>query len=355
MSVAVPKHAPSVAIVPAPFAVIVDAAGVSPLTTAASARERLVATAFCWLDIFGGDDTERKDLLTQIGLEETDIAWMQRFGQAGRLVIGGQKLRAVTWLAEPAGKLIEVHLLCSRQQILTVWRGDAAILDNIRQHFVERIGEVGKSPFQATGILLQLLLSTFDHAIRGLDVQLDQLRVQVDDRTSSADYAQLASLRQEHQAAWVGFDRYGSAVRSAMVGVEAVHGMDLRGAEELNDYAEQVEDFQEQLQERRRWMSDILHDAANANAQRQGEQINRLTLVTLIFLPITAVTGFFGMNFSWMISALGSAAAFFVLGLLLPTLMVLLTVAWFIHRGFIKIGRRLPTHPPGDDARKRDG
>jgi len=63
-------------------------------------------------------------------------------------MIGRKKLRAVTWMAEPAGKLIEVHLLCSHQRILTVWRGDIAILDNLRQHFVERIGEVGKSPFQ---------------------------------------------------------------------------------------------------------------------------------------------------------------------------------------------------------------
>jgi Mg2+ and Co2+ transporter CorA len=139
-----------------------------------------------------------------------------------------------------------------------------------------------------------------------------------------------------------------------MVGVEAVPGTDPRGAEELNDYAEQVEDVQEQLQERRRWMSDIVHDAANALTQRQGEQINRLTLVSLIFLPVTAVTGFFGMNFNWMISALDGKAAFFTLGMLLPISMVLLTVAWFIQRRFIQIGRRRPAPPPGNGARQRD-
>ena len=140
-----------------------------------------------------------------------------------------------------------------------------------------------------------------------------------------------------------------------MVGVEAVPGMDPRGAEELNDYAEQVEDVQEQLQERRRWMSDIVHDAASALTQRQGEQINRLTLVSLIFLPVTAVTGFFGMNFNWMINALDSEVAFFFLGMLLPISMVLLTVAWFIRRGFIQIGRRWLTPSPRSGTRKTDG
>jgi hypothetical protein len=61
-----------------PIAVIVDAAGVFLLTSASSAHERLAATAFCWLDIFGGNDTERKTLLAQIGLEETDLVWVQR-------------------------------------------------------------------------------------------------------------------------------------------------------------------------------------------------------------------------------------------------------------------------------------
>jgi Mg2+ and Co2+ transporter CorA len=101
-------------------------------------------------------------------------------------------------------------------------------------------------------------------------------------------------------------------------------------------------------------MSDIVHDAANALTQRQGEQINRLTLVSLIFLPVTAVTGFFGMNFNWMINALDSEAAFLVLGTLLPISMVLFTVAWFIQRGFIQIGRHRPA-PPGNGTQKKDG
>jgi Mg2+ and Co2+ transporter CorA len=321
-----------------PLAIVVDAAGIFPVANVLSARERLAADALCWIDIFGGDDIARQDLLTALGLEDTDMSWAQRFGQAGRMTIGSRKLRAVTWLADPTGQVIEVHLLCAGLRIITVWRGDGAVLDEIRQHFAERITEFGKSPFHAAGILLQLLLGTLDHALRGLDDRLDQLRA-LDDRTRSTDFSQLAAQRQELQAAWMHFDRYGSAVRSATIGVEAVPGMDPRGAAELNDYAEQVEDFEKKLRERRGWLSDILHDTANALAQRQGEQINRLTLVSLIFLPLTAVTGFFGMNFNWMIAALDSSAAFVILGVLLPTLMVLLTVGWFYVRGFIQIGR----------------
>src|SRR5262249_51171748 len=143
------------------------------------------------------------------------------------------------------------------------------------------------------------------------------------------------------------------AVRSGIVGVEAIPDMDPRGAAELNDYADQVEDVEEQLQERRRWMSEIVHDYATAIAQRQSEQINRLTLVSLLFLPVTAVTGFFGMNFNWMIGALGSPAAVLVLGLLLPVAMAIIPAAWFARRGFIQLRHRppagpTPPKPPGE-------
>jgi magnesium transporter len=61
-------------------------------------------------------------------------------------------------------------------------------------------------------------------------------------------------------------------------------------------------------------------------AQRQSEQISRLTLVTLIFLPINFLAGFFGMNFNWMVSPLGSAAIFVALGILVAALSAALTV-----------------------------
>jgi Mg2+ and Co2+ transporter CorA len=331
-----------------PIAFIVDAAGIWPMDMAA--RDRAIASTFRWIDISGGDDGERRDLLEHLGFEEPDIEWALRFGQLGRMVINRNRLRAVTWLADPAGQLIELHLTCTKRAIVTVWNGNPAALEEVRQHFAERIAAVESTPYQAAGMLLQLLLGTLDHTIRDIDAQLDGLRLNFD-QGGVVDLAPLIAQRQRLQFAWVNFDRYTSSVRSAVVGIEAVAGVSPQGAEELNDYADRVEDIEEKLIERRRWMSEIIHDSTTAIAQRQGEQINRLTLVSLIFLPVTAVTGFFGMNFNWMINALGTERAFFALGVILPILMVLVTVAWLAHRGLIRFARRPPAHHPGRDGR----
>jgi magnesium transporter len=53
---------------------------------------------------------------------------------------------------------------------------------------------------------------------------------------------------------------------------------------------------------------------SNALQVKLNETSYRLTIVATIFLPLTFITGFFGMNFEWMVGKVDSAAAFWLLG-----------------------------------------
>jgi Mg2+ and Co2+ transporter CorA len=319
---------------------IIDATGVRPVAGAAEVAKSVAAGKFFWLDIFDADATAHAAHLAQAGLDGVDVAWMLRFGQTGRMQIEPNRLRAATWISDRAGNLLELHLIGRKQCIVTVWRGSVNELDDIRAQFAERVAGFEDSPYQAAGILLQLLLGTLDYVIESLDISLDDLRLGVDRASRSDDFAMLTQRLRALQSRGANFNRYTSAVRSATVGIEVLPGMDPRGAEELNDYVEQVEDIGDQLDERRKWMSDIMHDFATSIAQKQGEQINRLTLVSLIFLPVTALTGFFGMNFDWMIRSLAGGEAFFVLGILLPALCVGVTFAWLVRLKLVRFRLR---------------
>ncbi|MBV8524034.1 MAG: zinc transporter ZntB, partial [Acetobacteraceae bacterium] len=70
-------------------------------------------------------------------------------------------------------------------------------------------------------------------------------------------------------------------------------------------------------------------------AECQANRISQLTVVSTIFLPLTFVTGFFGMNFNWLNDRLGGLLAFLLLGVLLPTTSVALTALWLRGRGLI--------------------
>jgi magnesium transporter len=64
---------------------------------------------------------------------------------------------------------------------------------------------------------------------------------------------------------------------------------------------------------------------------RLNETIYWLTVVATIFLPLTFVTGFFGMNFTWMIDRIDTLLAFLILGIGAPITGAVATV-WLVRR-----------------------
>ena len=65
---------------------------------------------------------------------------------------------------------------------------------------------------------------------------------------------------------------------------------------------------------------------------RLNETSYWLTVVATIFLPLTFITGFFGMNFEWMVDQVDSQLAFWLLGIGTPVAGVAL-IWWLVVRG----------------------
>jgi magnesium transporter len=69
-----------------------------------------------------------------------------------------------------------------------------------------------------------------------------------------------------------------------------------------------------------------------------NQMAGRLTVVATFFLPLTFATGFFGMNFGWMVGHIDSAAAFFLLGLGTMAVTIAIAAALLMRAGYL--GRR---------------
>ena len=79
----------------------------------------------------------------------------------------------------------------------------------------------------------------------------------------------------------------------------------------------------------------------SARADRRDDVMKQLTLIAAIFLPITFVTGFFGMNFGFLVRNIGSAAAF-ATGAGIQLAIVVGIVVTFRRRGWICSLRQPP-------------
>ncbi len=72
-------------------------------------------------------------------------------------------------------------------------------------------------------------------------------------------------------------------------------------------------------------------------ANRQGETSKQLTIIASIFLPLSFLTGFFGMDFSWEVGhILVGPWAFFVLGLGTMAASAVLMWFWFRRKGWTR-------------------
>ena len=80
---------------------------------------------------------------------------------------------------------------------------------------------------------------------------------------------------------------------------------------------------------------------SSATSGRQGQVINWLTIVAAVFLPLTFVTGYLGMNLS-TITGLHGTPTFIVLAIVLP---LVITVCTALLLRFLDRPRGSPTHP----------
>jgi magnesium transporter len=81
---------------------------------------------------------------------------------------------------------------------------------------------------------------------------------------------------------------------------------------------------------------DAIDAAASAMATLIDLRLNKssywLTVVATIFLPLTSITGFFGVNFGWMVDRLAGPFPFWLLGI--GTLVAGVAAIWrLIVRG----------------------
>jgi magnesium transporter len=233
---------------------------------------------------------------------------------------------------------IDVH------KVTVVLHGDYLLTLHRRSddltNLVGRELPLGRSESYAVYVVLEAMNSTFFRALLMLQDSLGRLESGVlasEGRTRKGDPELIRSvqlcltkLRRSAGPERLLFER-ASGEMEHVPGLEAKHaGFFDRIGRELDRIIDGVDAVSGEL--------------SSALDIQLNETTYRLTIIATIFLPLTFLTGFFGMNFEWMIGQVDSAAAFWVLGVGGCAVAVLLIVGYLSRQGTIA--------PPEDDAKR---
>jgi magnesium transporter len=114
----------------------------------------------------------------------------------------------------------------------------------------------------------------------------------------------------------------------------------------LRDFGASEEPYFDRLEEQVNRLLTSIDAAANAMGMVLDLQLNErayvVSVVATIFVPLTFITGFFGMNFGWMVDQVDSQVAFWLLGFIVP--IATAALCWrLLVRPFLKGDQRSRT------------
>jgi len=323
--------------------------GASPVAIA-DIPQRLSTGGFCWLDIDGASAEELRAVASALHLEEPTRSWLPRFGQRARFEMGAHQVRISTFTAGLTGGPVEVHVLFTPSWLLTVRSGAGSTMD--RAHGVYRTfgSEIESNP--ALGLLIALddFIASFHPVLDQVEQALYQLEDQVLRTPREAQLQELSVLQQQLSSLHRLWEPQREAVATFSIAVAGAPGMNEK-AELYHDYAERIADLVDKIADLRQRIRDAMASYGTSVSNKQSQIINRLTVISAIFLPLTFLTGFFGMNFQWMIDHIGSEREFLILGIGLFLTTLVVTLSLFRGRGWLSEGRRKPS--PANSGSRR--
>jgi magnesium transporter len=282
----------------------------------AAARERIAALRreghFFWVDA-ALSDAGRDDLVATLGVPEhalgplldfrDDVRPSRKFHADGEHVVFAFSCFLETSESEGA-RAVEVHVLVSGDYVLTLHAEPVSLPEALALETPEGRSE----QYFVYAILDSMVASGFD-VLNQVELTLESLQLLSTDmsasrvrlRTLRALNSQLSGLRRRVAPQRGLFERVSQEIRR----VEGLAGDDERYFERIGAQLNRL--------------VDAIDAAANGMATlidlRVNETIYWLTVLSTVFLPLTFVTGFFGMNFGWMVDHIDTPLAFVLLGI----------------------------------------
>jgi magnesium transporter len=299
---------------------------------------------FVWIALLEPDAAELAAVQDRFGLHDLAVEDAQAFHLRPKVeqYDDGQVLFAVIRTAHYIDDredidFGEVSIFLSRRFLITVRHGVASELATARRRLEARPDLLKAGPAAGLWAILDKIVDDYAPVIAGLENDVEQVEATVFRGTAAAT-ERIYKLRREAT------DFY-RAVHPLLGPLDALERTAYpHVSKQLKPFFRDVNDHLKLVNEEVVGLRDILATVLQANiavisleqndiSVRQNETTKQLTVIATIFLPLSFLTGFFGMNFGWLVGHVTSLWSFLVFGLGSLAVSCAVLFAWFHRSG----------------------
>ena len=315
---------------------LVDESGTHTTIDSGVVAGHLDRGEFFWLDLHQPTADQLGLLRAPFGLHPLAVEDAEHFGQRPKLEQFDDFVFLVAYGAAPdRDGLVEVHCFLSEK-----WLADRAPrrLSGLRRPASRRPPRAARrllEPAKALYRVVDALADSFFPELSKLDDRIDALENGVLKRPDDAQLQQVFRLK--HRL--VSWRKVISPERDLFArlfsGAIEIPGMtpDIeRYYRDVYDHLIRVSDLVDSYRDLLTGAMDVYLSTVS---NRLNEVMKRLTIVATIFMPLTFIVGFFGMNFAWMVRTITGFWPFFWLAVVSEVVVVIAMLIWFRRRQWI--------------------
>jgi magnesium transporter len=259
-----------------------------------------------WLDVAAPDDADLDFLTRALHLHPLVVEDLQHRNQRPKVDDYPNLLFVVLFGAVESNQshvnLCEVHIILSDNRV-------PAIAD--LWGTCDKRPEIGHgSPQGIFHRLCDALVDSVFPILDETDDEIDRVENNIIERADETTVADIFRLKRDLNS----LRRILAPERDLLQTLSGprVQRLDAEAQLYLRDVYDHAVRMVEQVDSYRDIITGALDVYLSSVSNRLGEQTKRLTLVATIFLPLTFLTGFFGMNFGALVSSISSTKAFVV-------------------------------------------
>jgi magnesium transporter len=290
---------------------------------------------FFWLDLVDPSDEQLGRLAERFGWHPLALEDIQRRGQRPKLDRYGDQALIVFYGAREVGHdapaMIEVHLVVSGQWVVTVRQGACDELTQLRQRLP---ADHEKGEQFVVYRILDTLTDTFFPVLERIDDEIDALEDAIVLGPSDEQLQRIFHLKRSLVTLRRIITPQRDLAARTIDDLAELPGLDPGTRDWFRDVYDHLIRLSDTVDSYRDLLTGAMDVYLSTVSNRANVVMKQLTLVATIFLPITALTGFFGQNFGWLVLHVRSLWAFMVFGVGGIVLSSAILFVWFRRSRF---------------------